>query len=280
MIAYPSPAKLNLFLHVVGQREDGYHLLQTAFQLINYGDILYLEVRYDGQIVHENPLPGLPAPNDLTVRAARLLQQVSGSKLGLSIRIDKHLPMGGGLGGGSSNAATILLALNRLWGLHYSRTKLQEIGLSLGADVPFFIFGKNAWAEGIGEVLSPLHLPSQYFIVLVPKAQVSTADIFSAADLTKNTKSIRMRDFAMAFTRNDLERVACRKYPEIAGCVTWLNQFSQARMTGSGSCVFAEFLTEEAANKVLAQLPAGLTGFVAKGIHQHPLFEFASDVNR
>lgn len=279
MNIYPSPAKLNLFLHVVGQRADGYHLLQTVFQLLDYGDTLYLNVRQDGQIVHENPLPDVPAQDDLTVRAAVLLQQISGTKLGISIRIDKRLPMGGGLGGGSSNAATVLLALNQLWNLHYSREKLQKIALALGADVPFFIFGKNAWAEGVGERLAPITLPSQYFVVLVPKVQVSTAEIFSAADLTRNTKSIRMRDFAMAFTRNNLELVACRKYPEIAECITWLNQFSQARMTGSGSCVFAGFPSKDAAEEIIAQLPAGFTGFVAKGIHHHPLFEFASDVN-
>lgn len=280
MIPFESPAKLNLFLHVVGQRPDGYHLLQSVFQLIDYHDTIYLEARPDGQIVHLNPLAHVAVEDDLTVRAARALQAVSGTTLGVSIRMDKRIPIGGGLGGGSSNAATVLLALNRLWNLSYSRQELQKIGLTLGADVPFFIFGQNAWVEGVGEILEPIELATSYFVILVPKVQVSTKAIFGAVDLTRNTKSIRMRDFAVAFTRNDLEPVACRKYPEIAECMTWLNEFAQAKMTGSGSCVFAVFATKNAADEVIAHLPNEWTGFVAKGINQHPLFEFACEVNR
>lgn len=268
-----APGKLNLFLHVVGLRSDGYHLLQSACQLIDYHDTIYLKVRTDGQIEHENPLPHIPVKDDLIIRAATLLKTISGTKLGVSLCIDKCLPIGGGLGGGSSNAATVLLALNQLWKLDYSQETLQAIGLSLGADVPFFIFGQNAWVEGIGEVLQPISLPQRYFVVLTPKVHVATTEIFRDPHLTKNTKSIRMRDFAIAFTRNDLTPVACKKYPEILVHIDWLNQFAEAKMTGSGSCVFADFATQSEADAVIQQLPSNMTGFVTRALDQHPLFE-------
>lgn len=272
---WQAPGKLNLFLHVVGQRADKYHLLQSAFQLIDYHDTIYLDVRPDGKVWHCNPLPNVPAAQDLMVRAARALQRASQTSLGVNIRIEKRLPIGGGLGGGSSNAATVLLALNQLWQLNYSRHTLQQIGLALGADVPFFIFGQNAWVEGVGEVLQPILLPARYFVVLKPEVSVSTEDIFRAAGLTRNTKSIRMRDFETALTQNDLESVACSKYPEIAETIRWLNQFSPARMTGSGSCVFACFATQGEANAVISQIPGSMRGFVTRSMSQHPLFEFA-----
>jgi 4-diphosphocytidyl-2-C-methyl-D-erythritol kinase len=270
-----APGKLNLFLHIVGQRADGYHLLQSIFQLIDYHDVLYLNVRADGKIHHHNPLPGVPAEQDLTVRAAKALQKISLTPLGVDIQIEKRLPMGGGFGGGSSNAATMLLALNQLWQLDYSRETLQKIGLTLGADVPFFIFGQNAWVEGIGEVLQPISLPEQYFVILKPPVSVSTADIYRAPDLTRNTKSIRMRDFEMAQTKNDFEPIVSKQYPEIAAAIQWLNQFSPARMTGSGSGIFACFATQNEANAVISQAPECMTGFVTRSIKQHPLYEFA-----
>ena len=272
---WPAPGKLNLFLHIVGQRADGYHLLQSVFQLIDYHDTLYLNVRTDGKIHHHNPLPGVPAEQDLTVRAAKALQKISLTALGVDIHIKKRLPIGGGLGGGSSNAATMLLALNQLWQLDYSREKLQSIGLTLGADVPFFIFGQTAWVEGVGEVLQPMSLPEYYFVLLKPPVSVSTADIYRAPGLTRNTKSIRMRDFEMALTKNDFEPVVTKKYPEIADTIQWLSQFSPARMTGSGCGVFACFATQNEANAVISQAPEHMMGFVTRGINQHPLYEFA-----
>jgi 4-diphosphocytidyl-2-C-methyl-D-erythritol kinase len=272
---WPAPGKLNLFLHILGQRADGYHLLQSIFQLIDYHDTLYLNVRTDGKICHHNPLPGVPIEQDLTVRAARALQKVSATSFGVDIRIEKRLPIGGGFGGGSSNAATMLLALNQLWQLGYARTTLQQIGLSLGADVPFFIFGQTAWVEGIGDVLQPILLPEQYFVVLKPPVSVSTSAIYRDPDLTRNTKSIRMRDFEMAQTKNDFEPLVSKKYPQVAATIEWLNQFSPARMTGSGSGVFAGFATQNAANAVISQVPERMMGFVTHSINQHPLYEFA-----
>lgn len=273
--SFSAPAKLNLFLHVVGRRADGYHLLQSVFQLIDIHDTIHLNVREDGRIRHLNPLPGVPADEDLTVRAAHALKKASGTTQGVDIRVTKVLPMGGGLGGGSSDAATVLLALNQLWRLDFTRARLQQIGLFLGADVPFFIFGQNAWVEGVGEILQPVTLPQRYFVVLKPALSVPTQEIFRDPLLTRNTKSIRMRDFEMTLTHNDLEAVACRKYPEIREYIQWLAQFAPARMTGSGSCIFACFTTQNDANRVLSQAPESMTGFVAKSIDQHPLFEFA-----
>jgi 4-diphosphocytidyl-2-C-methyl-D-erythritol kinase len=240
--------------------------------------------------------------DDLTVRAARLLQEAAGCRMGAEIRLDKRLPLGGGLGGGSSDAATVLLALNRLWGVGYSRRRLQELGLQLGADVPFFVFGRSAFAEGIGEALQAVELPPSWYLVLVPRQSVPTREIFAAADLTRNTKAIKMADFSAAWGgisgrnavagkeslpgqgvagkeslpgHNDLESVVCRRYPEVARTVEWLKQFADARMTGSGACVFAPFATEQEANAVLARLPQGMHGWVARGIDTHPLHSLA-----
>jgi 4-diphosphocytidyl-2-C-methyl-D-erythritol kinase len=270
-----APAKLNLFLHIVGQRADGYHLLQSVFQLIDYGDTIRLGVRADGEIRHLNPLAGVPVEQDLMIRAARLLQQETGSRLGIDLHIEKRLPMGGGLGGGSSDAATVLLALNQLWQLDLPRSRLQQLGLSLGADVPFFIFGQNAWVEGVGEKLTPITLMPSYYVVLIPKVKVATATIFCDEGLTKNTKSIRIRDFETAEIKNDLEAVACKQYPEIGEYLQWLSQYSLSRMTGSGGCVFTSFPTQKQADEVLSHAPVSMTGFVAQGINQHPLFGFA-----
>lgn len=272
----PAPAKLNLFLHVVGRRPDGYHLLQTVFRFVDYGDSLTFTIRDDGVIRRLNPLPGLDPEQDLTVRAARLLQQESGCSLGADIVLEKRLPMGGGLGGGSSDAATTLLALNRLWGLGLSRQVLQDLGLRLGADVPVFVFGESAFAEGVGEKLQSVALPPAWYVVLVPPVAVSTVEIFTSRELTRDTKPIKMSDFSTGCGRNDLEPVVCRKYPQVAECLDWLRAFGDARMTGSGACVFTAFSSQEEANKVFSMKPAQMAGFIAKGMDKHPLHDFVS----
>lgn len=275
-VTYPAPAKLNLFLHVVGRRPDGYHLLQTVFRFVDYGDSLSFAIRDDGAIRRVNPLPGLDAERDLAVRAARLLQQETGCRQGADIALEKRLPMGGGLGGGSSDAATVLLALNRLWGLNLGRQTLQELGLRLGADVPVFVFGESAFAEGVGEKLRPVALPAAWYVVLVPPVAVPTAEIFASGELTRDTKPIKMLDFSTGWGRNDLEPVVCRKYPQVAECLAWLGRFGDARMSGSGACVFAGFAGEEEARRVFSRKPATMEGFVAKGLDRHPLHDFAS----
>ena len=278
----PAPAKLNLFLHVVGRRDDGYHLLQTLFRFIDLNDRLQFTLREDGNIRRLSDIPNVPAEQDLCVRAAKLLQQETGCPFGVDIQLEKKIPMGGGLGGGSSDAATTLLALNRLWKLDLSRDRLMQLGLSLGADVPVFIFGENAFAEGVGEKLQPYALPDAWYLVLTPPVHVPTAQIFTDPELTRNTISMTMRAlpigqrFKLGQFGNDLQPVACRLYPVIEQHLAWLKQFSPALMTGSGACVFAEFATEEAAKSVLQQLPKEMCGFVARGLQQHPLKDFAA----
>jgi len=276
MRTYPAPAKLNLFLHVIGRRQDGYHLLQSVFRFVDYGDSLRFAVRSDGVICRVNALPDLDPKRDLCVRAAQLLQQTCNCRLGVDITLEKRLPMGGGLGGGSSDAATTLLALNRLWDLNLSRAELQALGLKLGADVPVFVFGQSAFAEGVGEILRPLALPPAWYVVLAPPVSVPTAEVFSAEELTRNTFPIKMAAFSTGQGRNDLEPVVCRKYPQVAEYLAWLGQFSDARMTGSGACVFAAFATEQEARAVFARRPGGMEGFVARGLDEHPLRDFAS----
>ena len=269
---YPAPAKLNLFLHVVGRRADGYHLLQTLFRLIDHGDHLRFSPRQDGQLRLLNPLPGVPPESDLTLRAARLLQVETGCRQGADIHLEKHLPMGGGVGGGSSDAATVLLALNHLWQLGLPRQRLQDIGLRLGADVPVFLFGRNAFAEGVGEDLQALDLPPAWYVVLEPPAQVPTALIFSAPELKRDTPSIRAADWHPGFGGNDLQAVAVARFPVIDDYRHWLGQYAEARMSGSGACVFAEFSDEASARQVLDRLPAGMRGWLAAGLAEHPLY--------
>ncbi|MBI2311883.1 MAG: 4-(cytidine 5'-diphospho)-2-C-methyl-D-erythritol kinase [Betaproteobacteria bacterium] len=273
--SYPAPAKLNLFLHVVGRRADGYHLLQTVFHFIDYGDGLAFRLRHDGTVALERPLPGVPDERNLCLRAARLLQAEAGCRLGADIRLEKRLPLGGGLGGGSSDAATTLLALNRLWEIGFGRERLKELALRLGADVPVFVYGENALAEGIGEQLQPVGLPPAWYLVLVPPVEVSTAGIFSDPQLTRDTKPIKIFDFSVGYGRNDLEAVVCRKYPAVAEHLTWLRQFGAAAMTGSGACVFASFATEGEARRVWDRLPSAMHGFVARGLERHPLRDLA-----
>lgn len=278
----PAPAKLNLFLHVVGRRADGYHLLQTLFRFIDLNDTLHFTLREDGDVRRVNELDGVPPEQDLCVRAARLLQRETGCKLGVDIRLDKSIPMGGGLGGGSSDAATTLLALNRLWGLALSRERLMQLGLTLGADVPVFVFGSNAFAEGVGERLQTYELPETWYVVLSPPVHVPTAQIFTHPELTRNTISITIRalpigrNFRAGQLGNDLQPVACKLYPEIGQHLAWLAQFAPALMTGSGACVFAEFATEKEAQAVLRKLPENMRGFIARGLQQHPLKDFAA----
>ena len=269
--AYPAPAKLNLFLHVVGRRADGYHLLQTVFRFVGHGDSLRFLPRTDGRVTLARPLPGVPPESDLTVRAARLLQEETGCRQGVRIDIEKRLPMGGGLGGGSSDAATVLLALNHLWRTGVPRRRLQEIGLSLGADVPVFIFGENAFAEGVGEALRPVQAPPTWYVVLEPPVQVPTALIFKDPELRRDTPPVPASGWRPGFGGNDLQAVALRQFPDVARHLDWLTQFGAARMTGSGACVFAEFATEDAAREVLARLPGDMRGWIAAGLDAHPL---------
>jgi 4-diphosphocytidyl-2-C-methyl-D-erythritol kinase len=269
---FPAPAKLNLFLHVVGRRPDGYHLLQTAFRFIDYGDELSFALRADGEIRRITPVQGVPEEQDLTVRAARALQQESGCREGADIGIVKRLPMGGGLGGGSSDAATTLIVLNRLWRTGLTRGRLQQLALKLGADVPVFVFGENAFAEGVGERLQALQLPPAWYLILVPELAVSTAEIFSATELTRNTNAITIAAFSVGRGHNDLEPVVCRRYPQVARHLMWLQRYGDARMTGSGACVFCAFDSEEQARRVLGELPADMRGFVARGLDRHPLW--------
>jgi 4-diphosphocytidyl-2-C-methyl-D-erythritol kinase len=268
---WPAPAKLNLFLHVVGRRVDGYHLLQTVFRFVGHGDSLHFSPQADGRVTLARPLLGVPPERDLAVRAARLLQAETGCREGARIDIEKRLPMGGGLGGGSSDAATVLLALNHLWGTGVPRYRLREIGLSLGADVPVFLFGENAFAEGVGEALRPVALPPAWYVVLEPSVQAPTALIFGDPKLRRDTPPLPASAWRPGFGGNDLQTVAVRLFPEIARHLDWLSRFGDARMTGSGACVFAEFAGEDAAREVLARLPGDMRGWAAAGLDAHPL---------
>jgi 4-diphosphocytidyl-2-C-methyl-D-erythritol kinase len=270
----PAPAKLNLFLHIVGRRADGYHLLQTLFRFVDRADTLTFRSRMDGRIERSGDLPGVPPEQDLTVRAARLLREASATHAGATIVLDKCLPLGGGVGGGSSDAATTLIALNRLWGLKWTRSRLQELALQLGADVPVFVFGRNAFAEGVGERLHAVELPPAWYVVLVPQLAVSTAEVFSDPDLTRDSTPIRIASFSAGAGRNDLEAVVCRRHPVVARHLEWLRQHAPAAMTGSGACVFAAFDSESAALDVFQRRPQGMQGFVARGLDRHPLWEW------
>jgi 4-diphosphocytidyl-2-C-methyl-D-erythritol kinase len=267
---YPAPAKLNLFLHVVGRRADGYHLLETVFRFIDYGDRLKFTSRDDNVIIRGGNSP-IPPEDDLIVRAARLLQRDTGCQRGVEIVVEKRIPTGAGLGGGSSDAATTLLALNRIWGANFPRSRLLELGLSLGADVPVFLFGESAFAQGVGERLSPFALPPKWYVVLTPPVEVPTREMFSHPQLTRNTNRLKMSAFSIEDGHNDLEPVACRRYPVIANYLAWLNDFARARMSGSGSAVFAAFEKEAEARAVIARLQVGMRGFVARGLDRHPL---------
>ncbi|WP_295006331.1 4-(cytidine 5'-diphospho)-2-C-methyl-D-erythritol kinase [uncultured Dechloromonas sp.] len=270
--AWPAPAKLNLFLHVVGCRDDGYHLLQTVFRFIDRADTLRFTPRADDDIVLATPIPGVPPDSDLTVRAARLLQQATACRQGATIHLDKRLPMGGGLGGGSSDAATVLLALNHLWQTGLTRAQLEKLGLTLGADVPVFVHGRNTFAEGIGEAFTDVDLPPESYLVVHPDAHVPTAAIFGAPELRRDTPAMRPGDWRHGAGRNDLEAVACARFPAVAAALACLKALApQAMMTGSGACVFSGFASRGDAEAALGKLPAGLRAWVADGLPEHPL---------
>lgn len=276
----PAPAKLNLFLHVTGRRADGYHTLQTLFRFIDLHDTLHFSLRADGAVHRTNTVEGVAEEADLCVCAARLLQSETGCTAGVDIAVEKRIPMGGGLGGGSSDAATTLIALNRLWSLGLTRARLMRLGLSLGADVPVFVFGENAFAEGVGEELQACPLPEAWYVVLFPPVPVPTAQIFAHPELTRDTVSITMRALLSGQKqelRNDLQQVVCGLYPEVALHMACLDNFGKARMTGSGACVFAEFASRSQAEAVLQQLPQQMRGVVAQGLARHPLHDWVTD---
>lgn len=269
---YPAPAKLNLFLHVLGKRPDGYHELQTVLRLVDRADRVGVSARSDGEI----RFTGVFGEDNLCVRAARALKQETGMRLGADLALEKNLPVGGGMGGGSSDAATVLLVLNRLWKLGLPRGKLQELALPLGADVPFFVFGESAVGEGTGERLRALALPPAWYLVVVPQVAVSTKEIFSAA-LTEATKPLTIPPFFAGLGKNDLEAIVTDRHPQVAAALAWLKaRCPQARMTGSGACVFAEFADQAAARALHAGLPRGMEGFVTRGLDRHPLYDWIS----
>lgn len=283
--ACPAPAKLNLFLHVNGRRADGYHLLQTVFQLVDHGDTLDFDLRGDSQIHRSTDLPGVPQEQDLVVRALRLLagefaRRHGHAPPGVTVAIEKRLPMGGGLGGGSSDAATALMAVNHLWRAGLGREELMALGLPLGADIPFFIFGQSAFAEGVGEQLQPVATPDCWYLVIEPGVAVATATIFCAEDLTRNTKPVKIADFSRhlmsenahkGFGKNDLQAVATRLFAPVADALEWLGAYGDARMTGSGACVFCAFLSESAACAVLAKVPGQWHAWHARALQSHPM---------
>jgi 4-diphosphocytidyl-2-C-methyl-D-erythritol kinase len=277
---WPAPAKLNLFLHVTGRRADGFHELQTLFQFLDFGDTLQFEVDDSGEVRHSARLAGISGDNELSLRAARALQRYTGSGKGARLTLTKQIPVGGGLGGGSSDAATTLIALNHLWGLELSIDELAEIGLGLGADIPVFVRGHAAWAEGVGEQLTPVTPDEPWYLVLCPAVSVSTAEIFADPELTRDSPAITIRAFREGGTRNDLEPLVRRRYPDIDSTIKWLAQSGQPRMTGSGACVFMTVDSRQQGEKLLTQAIAsdppisnGLTGFVAKGLNRHPLYQ-------
>jgi len=268
---WPAPAKLNLFLHITGRRPDGYHELQTVFQFLDHGDRLTFEVLRDGAVRRANPVAGVAAGEDLVLRAAVLLQQHSGCALGCSVQVDKHLPLGGGLGGGSSDAATALVALNRLWRLELPDDTLAQLGLTLGADVPVFVRGFAAWAEGIGERLSPVSPPEPWYLVVTPDCAVNTREMYDAPDLPRATPRIAWEDFVAGRAHNDFEPVVRKRYPPVAAALDWAARFGRARLSGSGASVFVDFAGREGAERARAALPPDWRGFVARGLNRSPL---------
>ena len=277
MTHWPSPAKLNLFLYITGQRADGYHTLQTLFQFVDYGDTISIEPRQDGQICLLTPVDGVAHDDNLIVRAARLLMKTASTSgrlpagSGADIRIDKRLPMGGGLGGGSSNAATVLVALNHLWGCGLTTDELAALGLTLGADVPVFVRGHAAFAEGVGEILTPVDPPEKWYLIVHPGVSIPTPVIFKDPDLKRNTPARSIKTLLNCEFSNDCEDIARKRFREVDAVLSWLLEYAPSRLTGTGACVFAEFDTESEARKVLEQAPEWLNGFVAKGANLSPL---------
>lgn len=271
---WPAPAKLNLFLQITGQRGDGYHLLQTAFQFIDVFDELVFAQRSDNRVTRSVGMRGLPEDQDLVVRAAKLLREAAGVFHGVDIKVRKRIPAGGGLGGGSSDAATTMLALNRLWRLGLTLESLQALGLQLGADVPVFVGGRAAWAEGVGDRLMPMDFPALYYLVLDPGCPVSTREVFRDPELTRNSPPVTIPGFLSAGGRNDCEAVVRRRYPEVAKALDWLMTFGDARLTGTGGCMFLASQDLREVSEIRAQLPDPWTGIVAKGLNRSPLVEW------
>ena len=275
---WPSPAKLNLFLHILGRLDTGYHQLQSLFQILDSGDRLSFDVTDDAEISLVTPIPGVAHDDNLIVRAARLLRGFASTEAGVRIHLDKQLPMGGGIGGGSSNAATTLVALNQLWHCGRSTDELAELGLSLGADVPIFVRGDTAFANGVGEELTPARLPTQWYLVVNPAVHISTAEIFSLPELPRDTPAMTWENYSFDKTRNDCQQIVCNRYPEVANLLHWLIHYAPSRMTGTGACVFATFTDQDKANEVQAKLPATWHSFVAKGVNHSPLQQKLQDV--
>jgi 4-diphosphocytidyl-2-C-methyl-D-erythritol kinase len=269
---WPAPAKLNLMLRIIGQREDGYHLLQTVFQFVSLCDWLTFHPLDNGEVRLLKTIPGVAEADDLTVRAAKLLKAETGCELGVRIEVEKNLPMGGGLGGGSSDAATTLVVLNALWGLNLPKEKLLSMGLTLGADVPVFIYGHSSWGEGVGEKLDKITIPEQWLVIIKPDCHVETREIFSAKDLTRNSKSITMMGFIGGDHQNDCLQVVCERYPLVKAALQDLSAFSEARLTGTGACVFAQFDSYDAADHAYHKLKSKWTAYLAKGVNESPLF--------
>lgn len=268
---WPSPAKLNLFLHITGRYDNGYHQLQSLFQLLDYGDQLAFELRHDDSVRMATTLAGVADDENLIIRAARLLQQHCQLKQGCDIHLHKVLPMGGGIGGGSSNAATTLVVLNHLWQCHLPLTELARLGLSLGADVPIFVHGQTAFAEGVGEQVYPANIESKCYLVAYPNCHISTASVFAAKDLPRSTAKIRWQDYSFDTTHNDCEKLVCQQHEEVANLLQWLIEYAPSRMSGTGACVFAIFDNAEAAKEVLKTLPPNYHGFIANGVNRSPL---------
>jgi 4-diphosphocytidyl-2-C-methyl-D-erythritol kinase len=269
-----SPAKLNLFLHILGRRPDGYHNLQTLFQLLDYGDTLRFTPRTDGRVTLSPEIPGVAFEDNLIIKAVRLLQKQTGASLGIDIELEKRLPMGGGIGGGSSNAATTLVALNYLWQCGLTSSQLQQLGLQLGADVPVFVNAQTAWAEGVGEALQAIEMPKNWFLVVQPDCHVSTQQVFSHKDLTRDSPAIKVAAFLEQGGQNACQALVRRLYPQVDEALNWFAEHGySAKLTGTGACVFSQFATAEAAQQVLQSLPKHLPGFVAQGVNQSPLYK-------
>lgn len=280
-LTLPAPAKLNLFLHITGRRADGYHELQTVFQFLDYSDTLQFRPRHDGALTL-NGMSGVAPDDNLILRAARLIQPHAPAGAGVDIHIDKRLPMGGGLGGGSSNAATTLLGLNHLWGCHLSKDTLAVMGLTLGADVPVFVRGHAAWGEGVGDQLTPVSPPEDWFVVLIPDCRINTGEVFRHQGLTRDTPKSRIRtafEGNLNDFKNDCEPVVRTMHPPVASALDWLGSLTTARLTGTGSCVFGRVSTQSAAQRVLTQKPAGIEGFIAPGLNRSPLTTRLSELN-
>lgn len=272
-LTLPCPAKLNLFLHILGKRADGYHEIQTLFQLLNIGDELKLAPQQQPDIELNDAIPGLAKQDNLIYKAAKLLQKTTQCRLGAKLQLTKTLPLGGGIGGGSSNAATTLLGLNHLWQTGLSIAQLAQLGAQLGADVPVFVHGKTAWAEGVGEKLQALPMPARWYVVVAPNCHVSTASIFSHQELTRDTLAIKVAAFLEKGGKNDCQPLVERLFPQVRDAVEWLNQFGSAQLTGTGACVFTEFSDERKARQVLARKPSQFNGFVAQGENVSPLHQ-------